>query len=110
MRAVNTRNAPERPAFRPVGPVQRIALRTGCPAGPSNAGRASQPKPLDRLTRAVRSRHYSRCTQQTYCHWGTRVIFCNNVRHPAEMAEPGISATHVLNRGGKGVNYPVEDL
>jgi integron integrase len=39
----------------------------------------------------LRSRHYSRRTEQSYCHWVKRFIFFHNVRHPAEMAEPEIN-------------------
>ena len=51
-----------------------------------------KPKLLDRLGEALRSRHYSRRTEQTYCHWVKRFIYFHNVRHPAEMAEPEINA------------------
>lgn len=51
-----------------------------------------QPKLLDRLGDALRSRHYSRRTEQAYRHWVKRFIFFHNVRHPAEMAEPEINA------------------
>ena len=56
-----------------------------------------QPKLLDRLREALRARHYSPRTEQTYCHWVKRFIFFHNVRHPAEMAEPEINAflTHL---------------
>jgi integron integrase len=47
-----------------------------------------KPKLLDQLREALRSRHYSRRTEQTYCHWVEKYIFFHNVRHPAEMAEP----------------------
>ena len=55
------------------------------------------PKLLDRLREALRSRHYSCRTEQTYCHWVRRFIFFHEVRHPAEMAEPEINAflTHL---------------
>jgi len=55
------------------------------------------PKLLDRLREALRTRHYSRRTEQTYCHWIKRFILFNNVRHPQEMAEPEINAflTHL---------------
>ena len=45
------------------------------------------PKLLDRLREALRSRHYSRRTEQTYCHWVKRFIFFHKVRHPAEEYE-----------------------
>jgi site-specific recombinase XerD len=56
-----------------------------------------KPKLLDELRMALRSRHYSRRTEQTYCHWVKRFIYFQNVRHPAEMAEPEINAflTHL---------------
>jgi integron integrase len=59
-----------------------------------------QPKLLDRLAEALRARHYSPRTEQTYRHWVKRFIFFHNVRHPAEMAEPEINAflTHLAVR------------
>jgi len=64
-------------------------------AAPSPA--KQQPKLLDRLREALRSRHYSRRTEQSYCHWVKRFIFFHHVRHPADMAEPEINAflTHL---------------
>ena len=56
-----------------------------------------KPKLLDRLREALRSRHYSRRTEETYCHWVRRYCYFHNLRHPAEMAEPEINAylTHL---------------
>lgn len=56
-----------------------------------------KPKLLDRLREALRARHYSRRTEQTYCLWVKRFIFFHHVRHPDEMAEPEINAflTHL---------------
>jgi len=51
-----------------------------------------KPKLLDSLREALRSRHYSRRTEQTYCHWVKRFIYFHNVRHPMDMAEPEINA------------------
>ncbi len=61
------------------------------------ASRSRPPKLLDQMRQALRSRHYSRRTEQTYCHWVKRYIHFHNVRHPAEMAEPEINAflTHL---------------
>jgi integron integrase len=52
---------------------------------------------LDRLRESLRSRHYSRRTEETYCHWVKRFIYFHNVRHPIDMAEPEINAylTHL---------------
>jgi integron integrase len=56
-----------------------------------------KPKLLDLLREALRSRHYSRRTEATYCNWVKRFIFFHHVRHPAEMAEAEINAflTHL---------------
>ena len=61
------------------------------------SGLTQKPKLLDRLHEALRSRHYSRRTEQTYCHWVKRFIYFHNIRHPAEMGETGINAflTHL---------------
>ena len=66
-----------------------------CPSDTSETDR--KPKLMDRLREALRSRHYSRRTEETYCYWAKRFIFFHKVRHPAEMAEPEINAflTHL---------------
>jgi len=47
---------------------------------------------LEKMVEALRSRHYSRRTEKTYCHWVKRFIYFHNVRHPSEMAEAEINA------------------
>ena len=47
---------------------------------------------MERLRDALRSRHYSRSTEQSYSNWIKRFIFFHNVRHPADMAEPEVNA------------------
>jgi len=56
-----------------------------------------KPKLLDHLREAMRSRHYSRRTEESYCNWVKRFIYFHNIRHPAEMGEPEIDAilTHL---------------
>lgn len=56
-----------------------------------------KPKLLDQLREAIRSRHYSRRTETSYCNWVKRYIYFHDVRHPAEMAEPEVNAflTHL---------------
>ena len=51
----------------------------------------AKPKLLDQLREALRARHYSRRTEQTYCLWVKRFILFHQVRHPADMAEPGLT-------------------
>ncbi len=73
------------------------------PLIPARAGASPlsrQPKLLDRLRDAVRARHYSPRTEESYRHWVKRFIFFHQVRHPAEMAESEINAflTHLAVR------------
>jgi integron integrase len=57
-------------------------------------------KLLDQLRGALRSRHYSNRTEETYRHWVKRFIYFHHLRHPAEMSEPEINAflTHLAVR------------
>ncbi len=86
----------------PSGALTSPDPRANPPATPTSLGvipvqPAQQPKLMDRLREALRSRHYSRRTEQCYCHWVKRFIFFHKIRHPAEMAEPEINAflTHL---------------
>ncbi len=56
-----------------------------------------KPKLLTQVRDALRTRHYSRSTEQAYVHWTRRFIFYNGLRHPAEMGEVEINAflTHL---------------
>jgi len=60
---------------------------TESPSPPS----APKPKLLDQVRQAIRTRHYSPKTEETYVGWIKRFIFFHNKRHPAEMAEPEIA-------------------
>jgi len=52
---------------------------------------------MTQMSAALRSRHYSRRTEQAYCLWVRRFIRFHGIRHPADMAEPEINAflTHL---------------
>ena len=52
---------------------------------------------MDQLQQALRSRHYSRRTEQAYSLWVRRFIRFHHVRHPATMGETEINAflTHL---------------
>jgi integron integrase len=54
---------------------------------------ASPPKLklLDQVREAIRMRHYSPKTEESYIHWIRRFIFFHNKRHPAEMSEKEIA-------------------
>jgi integron integrase len=57
-----------------------------------NSSTATQkPKLLDQVRQAIRMRHYSPRTEETYVHWIKRFIFFHNKRHPAEMGEKEIA-------------------
>ena len=59
---------------------------------PGPAGPVRPPKLLDRLSQALRSRHYSRKTEQSYCHWVKRFVMFHNLCHPDKLGEPEINA------------------
>jgi integron integrase len=50
------------------------------------------PRLLDRVRIAIRTRHYSRRTEEAYIGWIRRFIFFHDKRHPAEMGEPEINS------------------
>jgi hypothetical protein len=50
-----------------------------------------EPKLLDRLRDALRSRHYSRRAEQTYCHWVKRFIYFQHHHGLYPRAEQGRS-------------------
>jgi hypothetical protein len=85
--------APATPLPSPDAPARaapKISSLIPTPPGVHPLGQ--QPKLLDRLREALRSRHYSPRTEQAYRHWVKPFIFFHDVRHPAEMAEPEINA------------------
>ena len=57
----------------------------------SVANTAPKPKLLDQVRQAIRVRHYSPKTEESYVHWIKRFIFFHNKRHPAEMSEKEIA-------------------
>jgi site-specific recombinase XerD len=65
--------------------------RVECRSGASRVGASEKPKLLDQVRQAIRTRHYSPKTEESYVHWIKRFIFFQNKRHPAEMAEPEIA-------------------
>ena len=72
--------------------IRSIRPRHRTPDAEASTQGGPQPKLLDRMRDALRSRHYSRRTERTYVMWVKRFVFYHSVRHPAEMAEPEINA------------------
>jgi Phage integrase, N-terminal SAM-like domain len=60
----------------------------------------AQPKLLDRVRSAIRTRHYSIRTEEAYIGWIRRFILFHQKRHPAEMSESEINQflTHLAVR------------
>ena len=52
----------------------------------------ASPKLLDRVRDAIRMRHYSYRTEETYVHWIKRFIYFHGKRHPNEMGEAEVTA------------------
>ena len=52
---------------------------------------ARSPKLLDRVRHAIRTRHYSRRTEEAYVHWIRRYILFHRKTHPSEMGVAEIS-------------------
>jgi len=52
----------------------------------------AKPRLLDRVREAIRRKHYSRRTEETYVHWIKRYIYHSGKRHPAEMGAPEVTA------------------
>ena len=67
----------------------------GRPPTPSNGalpGPGSRPKLLDRVRSAVRTRHYSRRTENTYVHWVRRFIVFHGKQHPSTLGAPAVAS------------------
>ncbi|MHB0971255.1 MAG: integron integrase [Thermoanaerobaculia bacterium] len=65
------------------------------------AAPANPPRLLDRVREAIRVRHYSRRTEETYVAWIRRFILFHNNRHPSSMGAEEINAwlTHLAVEG-----------
>jgi len=53
---------------------------------------ADKPRLLDAVRAAIRTRHYSARTEETYVHWVRRFILFHNKRHPASMGADEVNA------------------
>jgi len=72
-----------------------MLLPIDCQKGQNHA--AAPKKLLEQVSDALRRKHYSYRTEQTYIQWIKRYIFFHNTRHPAEMGTPEVEAflTHL---------------
>jgi site-specific recombinase XerD len=79
---------------------QKYTMRSKGQACVSILSAVQPPKLMDQLRQALHTRHYSRRTEQTYCHWVKCFVRFHSLRHPSEMAEQEINAflTHLAVR------------
>lgn len=65
--------------------------KSSSPLAPSSNAPQSGKKLLDQYREALRNRHYSLRTEQTYISWVRQYILFHNKRHPREMGIPEIN-------------------
>jgi hypothetical protein len=77
-------------AGRPVEPTPSVA-----------AGR-HEPRLLERVRLAIRTRHYSPRTEKSYVAWVRRFVLFHDKRHPIEMGSEHVTRflTHRRAKGG----------
>lgn len=68
--------------------IPRAPISIASPAGPV----PREPRLLDRMRLALRSKHYSRRTEKAYVAWTRRYILFHAKRHPTEMGAPEVEA------------------
>jgi len=76
-------------------PISSPSPYTPSPARSENLGIRSpngqKPKLLDQVREAIRTRHYSWRTEQTYVQWIKRFIFFHEKKHPLAMGGPEVT-------------------
>src|SRR5438046_1106567 len=68
-----------------------MLLRLFAETATSDDEAGSRPKLLDRVRHAIRTRHYSRRTEQAYVDWIRRYIVFHRMTHAAQMGAAEIS-------------------
>lgn len=59
---------------------------------PGMAAAAPKPRLLQQVRDAIRRKHYSPRTEDSYVHWIKRFVYFHGKRHPAELGEAGVTA------------------
>ena len=59
---------------------------------PGMAAAAPKPRLLQQVRDAIRRKHYSPRTEESYLHWIRRFVYFHGKRHPAELGEAGVTA------------------
>lgn len=60
--------------------------------GDDQHGISPKPRLMDVVRDRIRTKHYSRRTEESYTHWIKRFILFNQKRHPSEMGAPEVEA------------------
>ena len=58
----------------------------------SSSSLHARPRLLDEVRNAIRRRHYSYRTEESYVDWIKRLIRFHGRRHPRELGEPEVTA------------------
>jgi integron integrase len=56
------------------------------------ATRGTKPKLIDLIRREIRTRHYSRRTEEAYVYWAKKFILFHGKKHPSELGENEVTA------------------
>ncbi|WP_181179602.1 site-specific integrase, partial [Methylibium rhizosphaerae] len=95
--------------FTTSAPADHTSAATPASSPPSEGLEASQVSPagtprrlLDRVRDAIRVRHYSIRTEDTYVDWARRFILFHGKRHPESMGAAEVEAflTHLATERG----------
>ncbi len=80
---------------------RRVAKMGNMPPKVRATAHQNKPKLLDQVRDAIRLKHYSIRTEQTYVDWIKRFILFHRKRHPQEMAETEVTQflTHLARDG-----------
>jgi integron integrase len=62
------------------------------PPPPQPISRARPVKLIDQIRAVIRTRHYSRRTEEAYIHWVRKFILFHDKRHPLEMGETEVAS------------------
>lgn len=76
----------------PAGPRHLPAIARLHSVGSPTVAPPTEPRLLDRVRIAVRTRHYSRRTEKAYVAWTRRFVLFHGKRHPAQLGAPEVEA------------------
>lgn len=81
--------SPESPrgqtAAAPMSLASAVGVKAGVAADAASPGAPPPPRLLDRMCQAIRVRHFSIRTEQTYVDWARRYIVFPGKRHPQTL-------------------------